>query len=93
MKLKDKHTAKGAEVVYLLDTGDGQMVKSAMPGCVAAEIIRCADSTADSGVEGWEVKVNDRMLFPASAFEDEVPKKAPQAEKPARATRQKQGGK
>ncbi len=95
MKLKDKYAAEGAEVDYLLDTGDGQMVKSAMPGSVAAEIARCADSTADSGVEGWEVKVNGRMLFPASAFEDEAPRKAPQAEKaePVRVARQKRGGK
>lgn len=93
MKLKNKHAVKGAEVAYLLDTGDGQMVKSAMPGSVAAEIVRCADSTADSGVEGWEVKVNGRMLFPASLFEDEVPEKVPQANKPARAARQKRSGK
>ena len=81
MKLAKEYEAEGAEVPYLLDTGDGQYSEGAMRASVAEEIVRGAETVDEGGVEGFEIAVNNRMMFPASAFEPEEGERHPAAKR------------
>ena len=68
MKLHEDYQAPEAEITYLLDTRDGQFCEGKMRATVAEEIVRSAEARALCDREGFELAVNDRMLFPKDAF-------------------------
>ena len=68
MKLHEDYQQAGAEIGYLLDTKDGQFAEGHMRASVAEEIVHSAETRSLNGREGYELVVNDRMLFPKDAF-------------------------
>lgn len=68
MKLHKRYQAPDAEIPYLLDTKDGQFAEGRMRASVAEEIVHSAETRELGSREGFELVVNDRMLFPKDAF-------------------------
>lgn len=68
MKLHKRYQAPNAEIPYLLDTKDGQFAEGRMRASVAEEIVHSAETRELGSREGFELVVNDRMLFPKDAF-------------------------
>ena len=66
MKLSGKYER---EMPYMLDTGDGQFYRGLMEVNIAREIVRTREMWAASDIEGFELLVNNRMLFPLDGFE------------------------
>ena len=71
MKLKDKHNDPDNMVEYILDTHDGERVKSSMPATVAEEIVQRAENLAARDEKGFEIAVNGEMFFPKDIFDFE----------------------
>lgn len=69
MRLHKDYQAPDAEITYQLDTGDGQFAEGRMRASVAEEIVHSAETRSLGGAEGFELVVNDRMMFPKAAFE------------------------
>ena len=68
MKLHKRYQAPDGEIPYLLDTKDGQFAEARMRASVAEEIVHSAETRELGSREGFELVVNDRMLFPEDAF-------------------------
>lgn len=84
MRLTEKYRAEGATIDYLLDTGDGEYCRSAMPADVAEEIANREAERGLDGPEGHELRAG-RNRFPKAAFEfDEGEEAALTAPKPKR---------
>lgn len=71
MKLKDKYNDPNNMVDYILDTHDGQRVKSEMPATVAEEIVQRANKLESRDEKGFEISVNGEMFFPRDIFDFE----------------------
>ena len=71
MKLKDKYNDPSNMVEYILDTHDGERVKSEMPATVAEEIVQRAAKLSVRDEKGFEIAVNDEMFFPKDIFDFE----------------------
>lgn len=71
MKLKDKYNDPNNMVEYILDTHDGDRVKSEMPATVAAEIVQRASKVSARDEKGFEIAVYDEMFFPKDIFDFE----------------------
>ena len=69
MKLKDKYNDPNNMVEYILDTHDGERVKSEMPATVAEEIAQRANTLALRDEKGFEIDVNGEMFFPKDIFD------------------------
>lgn len=68
MKLHKDYQAPDSEITYRLDTKDGQFSEGRMRASVAEEIVHSAETREIGDIEGFELVVNGKMLFPRNAF-------------------------
>ena len=68
MKLHKDYQTPDSEIIYRLDTGDGQFCEGRMRASVAEEIVHSAESRKVGSCEGFELVVNGKMMFPKKAF-------------------------
>lgn len=67
MKINPKAVNFDGCIAYLIDCKDGQFTKGYMKVEIAEELMRSCDIN-ESGVEGFELRLDSNVLFPKDSF-------------------------